>query len=113
GLMNTMLMAVLERTREIGVLRSMGWRRRAVLGQIVKESLLLGALGGISGILFGLLIGWLFTLEPSLGSALTPAYTWQMFARAMLVAVFLGGLGGIYPAFRASQQPPVEALRYE
>jgi ABC-type antimicrobial peptide transport system permease subunit len=113
GLMNTMLMAVLERTREIGVLRSMGWRRRSVLGMIVKESLLLGALGGIAGIILGVGLGLLLTLEPTMGSMLNPAYTWPMFMRAILVAVLLGGIGGIYPAFRASQQPPVEALRYE
>ena len=48
-----------------------------------------------------------------MGSAMKPAYDWQMFARAILVAVLLGGIGGIFPAIRASQQPPVEALRYE
>jgi ABC-type antimicrobial peptide transport system permease subunit len=113
GLMNTMLMAVLERTREIGVLRSMGWRRRSVLEMIVKESLLLGVLGGIAGIIMGVLFGWFLTLDPSMGSMLKPAYSLPMFMRAILVAVLLGGIGGIFPAFRASQQPPVEALRYE
>lgn len=113
GMMNTMLMAVLERTREIGVLRSLGWRRRSVVGQIVRESLLLGELGGLAGIALGIILGWLLTLEPSMGSALVPHYQWEMFLRAFLVAVLLGGIGGIYPAIRASQQPPVEALRYE
>jgi len=113
GMMNTMLMAVLERTREIGVLRSLGWRRRAVLGQIIKESLLLGGLGGIAGILFGFFLGWLMILEPSMGSALASKYNLMMFVRVMLVALLLGGIGGLYPAIRASQQPPVEALRYE
>jgi putative ABC transport system permease protein len=113
GMMNTMLMAVLERTREIGVLRSLGWRRSSILGQIVRESLLLGELGGFSGIILGIILGWLLTLEPTMGSALVPHYNWEMFIRAFLVAVLLGGIGGIYPAIRASQQPPVEALRYE
>ncbi len=113
GLMNTMLMAVLERTREIGVLRSMGWRRRSVLGMIVKESLLIGVLGGITGSIVGITFGWLLTLVPGMGPLLNPVYSWPMFMRALLVAVLLGGIGGIYPAFRASQQPPVEALRYE
>ncbi|NMB55603.1 MAG: FtsX-like permease family protein [Leptolinea sp.] len=113
GMMNTMLMAVLERTREIGVLRSLGWRRRAVLGQIIKESLLLGGLGGIAGILFGFFLGWMLVLEPSMGSALASKYNLMMFVRVMLVALLLGGIGGLYPAIRASQQPPVEALRYE
>lgn len=113
GVMNTMLMAVMERTREIGVLRSMGWRRRSVLGMIVNESVLLGALGGLSGILLGVLLGQLFTLDPAYGPMLKPDYNVMMFIRTILVAVILGGFGGIYPAIRASQQPPVEALRYE
>lgn len=113
GLMNTMLMAVLERTREIGVLRSMGWRRRSVLGMIVKESLLLGLLGGITGILMGIGLTRLVMLEPSMGELLVPDYKVSMFIRALMVAILLGGFGGIYPAYRASQQPPVEALRYE
>ena len=113
GVMNTMLMAVLERTREIGVLRALGWRRRAVLSLIVRESLLVGVLGGICGIGLGIFLGWLLSMEPTMGSALKPAYEWPMFARAILVAVLLGGIGGIFPAIRASQQPPVEALRYE
>jgi ABC-type antimicrobial peptide transport system permease subunit len=113
GVMNTMLMAVLERTREIGVLRALGWRRRSVLGLIIRESLLVGILGGIAGIAVGFLMGWLLSMEPTMGSAMKPAYEWQMFARAILVAVLLGGIGGIFPAIRASQQPPVEALRYE
>ena len=113
GVMNTMLMAVMERTREIGVLRSLGWRRRSVLGMIVNESVLLGVLGGLIGILAGIGFGLLITLEPSMGAMLKPGYTGMMFFRAILVAVLLGGLGGIYPAMRASQQPPVEALRYE
>jgi len=113
GMMNTMLMAVMERTREIGVLRSTGWRRRSVLGMIVNESLLLGVLGGLVGILTGIAMGWLFTLEPTMGAALSSSYTLPMFVRSLLVAVLLGGLGGVYPAYRASLQPPVEALRYE
>jgi ABC-type antimicrobial peptide transport system permease subunit len=113
GVMNTMLMAVLERTREIGVLRSMGWRRRSVLSMIFNESVLLGSLGGITGIITGILLGQLLAMEPTMGSMLKPGYNTFMFVRAILVAVMLGGLGGIYPAIRASQQPPVEALRYE
>jgi putative ABC transport system permease protein len=113
GVMNTMLMAVMERTREIGVLRSMGWRRRSVLGMIVNESILLGVIGGITGIIAGVLLGQLITLDPSMGAMLKPAYSILMFARVILMAVLLGVIGGIYPAYRASQQPPVEALRYE
>jgi ABC-type antimicrobial peptide transport system permease subunit len=112
GVMNTMLMAVLERTREIGVLRALGWRRRAVLGMIVKESILVGVLGGLTGIILGIAMGLLLSSNPAMGGV-KPVYEFEMFIRATIVAVLLGGIGGIYPAFRASQQPPVEALRYE
>ena len=97
GMLNTMLMSVLERTREIGVLCSLGWRRRQVLGMILNESLVLG-LVGLTGV-------W--------GGALEPAYTTQMFVQAIVVAVVAGIVGGIYPAWRATRMRPVEALRYE
>ncbi len=57
GVMNTMLMAVLERTREIGVLRALGWRRLRILGMILQEALMLGILGGLAGILIALGLG--------------------------------------------------------
>ncbi len=113
GVLNTMLMAVFERTREIGVLRTLGWRRRAILGLILRESLLLGFIGGIAGlgIAFGLV--YLIGQVPLVGEAFAAVWGLDLFLRAMLVALVLGLLGGLYPAFRATQLEPVEALRYE
>ena len=113
GMLNTMLMSVLERTREIGVLRSLGWRRRRVLGMILKESLVLGVLGGVCGILLGLGLGGLIGLAGIWGGAIEPAYTPQLFVQAVVAAAVLGTLGGLYPAWRATRLRPVEALRYE
>jgi len=113
GVLNTMLMAVFERTREIGVLRALGWRRRAVLGMILREALLLGLLGGIAGIGLALLLAYSMQLIPMIGSAVQPQWGVDIFARAILVALLLGILGGLYPAFRATRLEPVEALRYE
>lgn len=113
GVMNTMLMAVLERTREIGVLRALGWRRRRILGMIFQEAILLGILGGIVGILIALALGFLFQKAPMLGEMLTPVWEVDIFIRAIAIALFLGVLGGIYPAIRATRLQPVEALRYE
>ncbi len=113
GVMNTMLMAVLERTREIGVLRALGWRRRQVLGMIMQESVLLGVLGGVTGILIALGLGYLFSNTPMVGEILTPVWEYDIFIRAIAIALFLGVLGGIYPAIRATRLQPVEALRYE
>jgi ABC-type antimicrobial peptide transport system permease subunit len=113
GMLNTMLMSVLERTREIGVLRSLGWRRRQVLGMILNESLVLGLVGGVCGIPLGLGLGGLIGLTNIWGGAIEPAYTPQMFVQAVVVAAVAGVIGGLYPAWRATRMRPVEALRYE
>lgn len=113
GVLNTMLMSVLERTREIGVLRALGWRRRRVLGMIINESLLLGLIGGVVGILVAFGLTFLFSLIPMFGSMLSAQWDLVIFARAFTVALLLGLLGGLYPAYRATRLQPVEALRYE
>mgnify|MGYP001817706728 CR=1 FL=1 len=113
GVLNTMLMAVYERTREIGVLRSLGWRRRSILGMILREAILLGLLGGATGIFIALGLNSLISLIPSYGEMITPLWELEMLARAIGVALLLGVLGGLYPAYRATRLQPVEALRYE
>jgi len=113
GMLNTMLMSVLERTREIGVLRALGWRRRRVLGMILQESLVLGVVGGVCGILLGLGLSEAWGLVPGYFGALEPIYTPQLFVQAVVVALVAGVVGGIYPAWRATRMRPVEALRYE
>jgi putative ABC transport system permease protein len=113
GVMNTMLMAVLERTREIGVLRALGWGRRRVMGMILRESVLIGLIGGLCGIFVSVGFLALLRIVPFLGDAVVPAWSISIFLRAMLVAFFLGLLGGLYPAQRATRLQPVEALRYE
>jgi putative ABC transport system permease protein len=113
GMLNTMLMSVLERTREIGVLRSLGWRRQQVLGLILRESLLLGLVGGLCGIPLGLGLGSLVGAAGLWGGAIEPLFTPALLARALVVAVAAGTAGGLYPAWRATRMRPVEALRYE
>jgi ABC-type antimicrobial peptide transport system permease subunit len=113
GMLNTMLMSVLERTREIGVLRSLGWRRRRVLGMILRESLVLGTVGGMCGIPLGLGLGSLIGMAGIWGGAIGPLYTPRLFVQAVVVAMVAGIVGGLYPAWRAANLQPVEALRYE
>jgi len=113
GVLNTMLMSVFERTREIGVLRALGWRRRQVLGMIIREALLLSIIGGISGIVFAIFLVFLLQQVPSIGEILEPKWNIEILLRAILVAVSLGILGGLYPAYRATRLQPIEALRYE
>lgn len=113
GIMNAMLMSVYERTREIGTLRALGWRRRRVVGMIAREALVLSFLSGIVGILCGVGLGALVGLEQSMGSYLKTSYPPTLFVQAMLVALVLGSVGAIYPAWRAANLSPIEALRYE
>jgi ABC-type antimicrobial peptide transport system permease subunit len=114
ALMNTMVMSIYERTREIGVLRAVGWRASMVLREMLAESLILtlssGALGFVSA---WLLIAGMRAM-PSLGVmresfAITPVVAGE----ALALCLVLGVVGGLYPAWRATRLSPVEALRYE
>jgi ABC-type lipoprotein release transport system permease subunit len=113
GMLNAMLMSVLERTREIGVLRALGWRRRQVVGMILREAFALGILGGILGILLGMGLGALIGFIPVVGDMIEPSYSFQLLLLALSVALMTGLLGGLYPALRATRMQPVEALRHE
>jgi ABC-type antimicrobial peptide transport system permease subunit len=113
GIMNAMLMSVFERTREIGTLRALGWRRRRVVGMIVSESVALAFLSGIAGILLGVGLGNLIAMEPTMGAWLKGEYSFRLFAQAIGIALVLGGIGALYPAWRAANLSPIEALRYE
>jgi len=113
GMMNTMVMSVFERTREIGVLRALGWRRRRVLLMVIGESLLLGLFSGIVGILMGVAMDKALGLLPFLGGFLTPSFRLSTFIQALVMALVLGMIGGLYPAWWASRLRPIEALRYE
>ena len=109
GIINTMLMSVFERTREIGVLKAVGWSNKRILMMIVGESLVITIVSAIIGSLIGFLVCTL--LSPQIG--ITPLFTPKIFIQAFSVAIAVGVLGGIYPAIKAIKLPPTEALRYE
>ncbi len=113
GVLNTMLMAVFERTREIGVLRALGWRSRAILRMILVEALLLRTDWWNPGSWHCLWAGCLAPMEPTVGSMLQPMWELECLGRAIITALLLGLLGGLYPAYRATRLQPIEALRYE
>jgi ABC-type antimicrobial peptide transport system permease subunit len=113
GMMNTMLMSVFERTREIGVLRALGWRRRRVLGMILSEALIVAALGGILGIGIGTGLIALSRTSPAVANMLPARIPPMLFIQGMATALLLGAVGGAYPAWRAAQLAPIEAMRQE
>jgi putative ABC transport system permease protein len=110
GVMNTMIMAVMERRREIGVMKAIGATNGMVLRQILTESALISVIGGFGGIFLGILgalaLGGLF-------AGATAIVTPGLALTGLLFALFLGLAGGFYPARKASKLDPVEALRYE
>jgi len=109
GIANIMLATVTERTREIGVRRALGAKRRHILLQFLAETVAIAAVGGLLGILLG--IGGSWTLEKSVGwtMAVTP---WSI-AAAFCISCAVGVLSGIFPARRAARMDPIEALRYQ
>ncbi len=113
GMMNTALMSVFERTREIGVLRAVGWRRRRIMAMILGESVVLALAGGALGIVLGVGLTSLTKLSPAVESLLQGVLRPTIFVQALVIALFLGTLGGLYPAWRASRLAPIEAMRSE
>lgn len=112
GIINTMLMSVLERTRELGVLKAVGWSGKRILGMIIGESIVITLFAGVVGSIVGVIVVELFTSLNLLGG-MTPVYTIDIFVQAFAIAIVVGILGGLYPAIKAIKLPPTEALRYE
>jgi putative ABC transport system permease protein len=109
GVMAIMMISVTERTREIGVRKALGARRREILWQFLIEAAFLTSAGGVLGILLGSLIGatihWLSGFPVSL--------PWWSFAIGIGFSASVGVFFGLFPAIKASRLDPIEALRYE
>ena len=114
GIMNIMLVSVTERTREIGLRKALGARKRDILIQFITELSLLSLIGGIVGIMLGWLISFIVgRVAAATGNAFTPIVGIDAILLATLFSAAVGLFFGIYPANRAAGLEPVEALRYE
>ena len=111
--LNTMIMSVFERTREIGILRAIGWRPGRVIRMILMESVLLSIGGGILGTLGGL--GFILALShvPTVNGVVQASITMNIVIEGFGIAILVGVLGAAYPAYRGAQLLPTEALRHE
>ncbi|MBN1126268.1 MAG: ABC transporter permease [Sedimentisphaerales bacterium] len=109
GIMNIMLASVTERTREIGIRRAIGARRRQIISQFLIETIVLSTLGGLIGIGVGLFIPWLITLF----SEMPTIVTLKSVLLSVCISISIGVLFGLYPAVRAAQVDPIIALRHE
>ncbi len=108
-IMNIMLMAVNERTREIGIRKAVGARSRDIERQFLAETVTLSALGG----LIGVIVGWAFAFIVSVASPLPARITWWSVLVALALGAFIGVLFGVYPARRAARLDPIAAMRQE
>ncbi|MBN2112374.1 ABC transporter permease [Candidatus Woesearchaeota archaeon] len=115
NIMNTMYTSILERTREIGIMKSVGARNRFILLVFITESGVLGLIGGLIGLGVGYLIaktGGLIAIASGV-SMLQPYFPYWLVIGCIFFAFFVGAIAGLLPAYQASQLKPVDALRYE
>jgi putative ABC transport system permease protein len=113
GIANTMAMSVFERTREIGILRALGWKRGRVMLLIQLEACALGFSGGVVGLAFGWGALRILSTLPQTGIIVSAAFSPVLMLEALGVAILAGLVAGAIPAWRGARLSPVEALRHD
>lgn len=113
GVLNTMIMSVFERTREIGILRAIGWRRWRVMRMILYESLVLSVAGAVIGTVAALVLTYLLSRTPQGKVFIEGKVDPQVMVWGFVIALVVGLAGGIYPAIRGALMLPTEAIRHE
>ena len=109
GLMNIMLVAVTERTKEIGLVKAIGGKQINVRQQFLFEAIIISLMGAVFGVILGVILGNGFSLILNTGFVIP----WDWVALGVIICSIVGLLAGLYPAFKASRLNPIEALRYE
>jgi len=109
NLMNIMLVAVTERTKEVGLVKALGGKKKTVRLQFLTESVLISVMGALLGIIFGISLGNFFSMVISTGFVVP----WNWVILAIVICSITGLLAGLYPALKAGRLNPIEALRYE
>ncbi|RMD45964.1 ABC transporter permease [Candidatus Pacearchaeota archaeon] len=113
GIVNTMTTSVLERRREIGIMKAIGAQNLQIFFQFLIESGLLGFVGGVAGVVFGIFVGFVgtYAINHFIGTSLGPDIDFLLIGMSLLGSFVIGAVAGVVPAMRASKQNPVEALR--
>lgn len=109
GLMNIMLVAVTERTKEVGLIKALGGRRSSIRNQFLFESIIISLLGAVFGIVLGVLVGNIFSMV--LGTGFVVPWGWVI--TGIIICSIVGLTAGLWPAIKASKLDPIVALRYE
>lgn len=109
ALMNIMIVSVTERTREIGVRKSLGAKKTTIAWQFFMETLIIGQIGGLLGIILGILIGYLISSVAEFSFSIP----WMAIFAAVVTSFIVAIVSGSYPALKAAKLDPIEALRYE
>jgi putative ABC transport system permease protein len=109
GLMNIMLVSVSERTREVGLVKAIGGKRKAVSRQFLLEAILISLMGAVFGILLGVFVGNLFSIVLHTGFVVP----WNWVVYGIVICTLVGLAAGLYPALKAGRLNPIDALRYE